>query len=955
MQRLRACCEAHCKQQETKAKPSYRSDRVSSVERSLSAQSGSLDESGAVVRGGRNPQGQPARHWIPGIFVALCCVGLQLALLPPPSLALIAASDPDMDTFENVPSQLSASGETAAAPLSSVVSGPKKREIEGCIRKCVPTCIRGGGGAPGLGPISVRKEIVVFKEGFRSRQYCLSECAQLDGRLHCSWWAVFSPTIINHLLHIPMQLLVLSLADYMVYKQIGPPPASTASPGLVLQYTILRHVRVRSHRVDWTNNALESTAIFLAKMLFCNALQRGTLKSTPLRLMFTPIWACWVITFMLLCLKDRTERMFGSSRDLFFIFLLFVAFKVDDGSTFSWRVVFLVPWMWFSGLLLVAAMVFSLLMCFKVWARPRELLLPIGFLLLLLSTVPQFVSYIALVRRLDEEEDSSEDGTGHKTSVASIMWPNALSWFLMWLSAVVIAVALRLKEAVRDALLARGAVWTAHEAMARRLHAERDEAQRRVAELSEEEMSRLVESLMAGKSKPGRLKRVGDNLYKRIASLELALAEQAAAAAAAAGGQSRPLSRSASNASATSRRVDAGGSGGRAAARGASRATSLAAAAADAADGKQDVVSELGGAAQLSAAGVSATAATVAGVAASGTAGTAAGVGGVDGGSSRAAGRSGGGRGGRAGAMSFRHNRVAPAPPPAAAAAAGGGTEGSPSSGQATAAAAEAAAAAGGSAAAGVSVSGLPVRPGSVASAAAATRLRSGGSRSCFMSGAAEGEIAAAGGLDGRDVERPKSTASWQPNAPAKGAGAAAGTAPTTAMRPSSPAAAVAAAAAAAAASTSLGSVATPAPRGAAADGIGSIAVPAVPQAAGASTAIAVAAAAPPGSRARSAPEVAEPDEPENPCVICYDGEATCVFLECGHGGFCRRCAYLMFVRPPSECPSCRATIEQVVEVEPGAAVGQVVQVSFQIYPGGLRSTGMQEGEEQEGEGIRGL
>jgi hypothetical protein len=32
---------------------------------------------------------------------------------------------------------------------------------------------------PGLGPISMRKEIVVFKSGFRSRAYCLSECAQV--------------------------------------------------------------------------------------------------------------------------------------------------------------------------------------------------------------------------------------------------------------------------------------------------------------------------------------------------------------------------------------------------------------------------------------------------------------------------------------------------------------------------------------------------------------------------------------------------------------------------------------------------------------------------------------------------------------------------------------------------------------------------------------------------------
>lgn len=34
-------------------------------------------------------------------------------------------------------------------------------------------------GAPGLGPMSVRGEIVVFKEGFRSRQYCIRECAEV--------------------------------------------------------------------------------------------------------------------------------------------------------------------------------------------------------------------------------------------------------------------------------------------------------------------------------------------------------------------------------------------------------------------------------------------------------------------------------------------------------------------------------------------------------------------------------------------------------------------------------------------------------------------------------------------------------------------------------------------------------------------------------------------------------
>jgi hypothetical protein len=61
--------------------------------------------------------------------------------------------------------------------LSSLFAGQNRSAVEGCTRKCVPTCVRGGsyGGAPGLGPISLRKEVVVFKDGFRSRQYCLSK------------------------------------------------------------------------------------------------------------------------------------------------------------------------------------------------------------------------------------------------------------------------------------------------------------------------------------------------------------------------------------------------------------------------------------------------------------------------------------------------------------------------------------------------------------------------------------------------------------------------------------------------------------------------------------------------------------------------------------------------------------------------------------------------------------
>ena len=82
--------------------------------------------------------------------------------------------------IEDIPQGLS-SGDTGAKgqSLSSLVRGANTKEIEKCAGKCIVTCTRGGGGAPGLGPLSVRKAPVVFKEGFRSRQYCLNECTEI--------------------------------------------------------------------------------------------------------------------------------------------------------------------------------------------------------------------------------------------------------------------------------------------------------------------------------------------------------------------------------------------------------------------------------------------------------------------------------------------------------------------------------------------------------------------------------------------------------------------------------------------------------------------------------------------------------------------------------------------------------------------------------------------------------
>lgn len=112
---------------------------------------------------------------------------LGVALITPPLPALAntenytidvrpSEGNPEDEYFQTVPQGLSSEDQGPKGPkLSSYLEGPKGREVQQCTRKCVPTCIRGGQGAPGLGPFSVRKEMVVFKDGYRSRQYCLSE------------------------------------------------------------------------------------------------------------------------------------------------------------------------------------------------------------------------------------------------------------------------------------------------------------------------------------------------------------------------------------------------------------------------------------------------------------------------------------------------------------------------------------------------------------------------------------------------------------------------------------------------------------------------------------------------------------------------------------------------------------------------------------------------------------
>jgi hypothetical protein len=131
---------------------------------------------------------------------------------------------------------------------------------------------------------------------------------QLKGRVNWTWWTVFAPQWLNHMIHIPLQLAVLyygvsprrcrpcfppasirqpssrrapaaaaastgtpmpppppAAQHQMVETQIGPPPPIHATPGMHLQYHVLRRMRLKSHVIDALSSLIESLAMVRAR------------------------------------------------------------------------------------------------------------------------------------------------------------------------------------------------------------------------------------------------------------------------------------------------------------------------------------------------------------------------------------------------------------------------------------------------------------------------------------------------------------------------------------------------------------------------------------------------------------------------------------------------------------------------------------------------------------------
>ncbi|CAI9761149.1 unnamed protein product [Fraxinus pennsylvanica] len=92
-----------------------------------------------------------------------------------------AAPQQPEETLSNIPQTLSSvcTPEQKDCKKKVRIQRPKSKKAEKCTSKCVSTCILGGFGSPGEGPLNIRRPLVVFKDGFRSRQYCLSECSDI--------------------------------------------------------------------------------------------------------------------------------------------------------------------------------------------------------------------------------------------------------------------------------------------------------------------------------------------------------------------------------------------------------------------------------------------------------------------------------------------------------------------------------------------------------------------------------------------------------------------------------------------------------------------------------------------------------------------------------------------------------------------------------------------------------
>ncbi|GAV68441.1 hypothetical protein CFOL_v3_11944 [Cephalotus follicularis] len=96
----------------------------------------------------------------PTRYLSSIAIGLLSAAALVVSAAGAIETPPQLsETLSNIPQELSSECTASAAKDCNKprIQKPKSRKAESCTIKCVTTCIRGGEGSPGEGPLNVRR------------------------------------------------------------------------------------------------------------------------------------------------------------------------------------------------------------------------------------------------------------------------------------------------------------------------------------------------------------------------------------------------------------------------------------------------------------------------------------------------------------------------------------------------------------------------------------------------------------------------------------------------------------------------------------------------------------------------------------------------------------------------------------------------------------------------------
>ena len=127
--------------------------------------SNSIYVASAVVGVVNNGNGEHiGRRWYGRPAAAAAAAGLvAAAMMFSTAWAWRSGAIEAPETLSNIPQTLSGECPSMQDCKKARIQRPKSRKAESCTIKCVTTCIRGGDGSPGEGPLNIRRcSIYIF-------------------------------------------------------------------------------------------------------------------------------------------------------------------------------------------------------------------------------------------------------------------------------------------------------------------------------------------------------------------------------------------------------------------------------------------------------------------------------------------------------------------------------------------------------------------------------------------------------------------------------------------------------------------------------------------------------------------------------------------------------------------------------------------------------------------------